>query len=264
MLGHRLESRVLLVTGSSSICQNQRKCVQKAGLQVQRLMLQTVADCEVVLSVEEKEMGVILINIGYGTTNMIAYSQGSPVYTGGVAFGGDAITSDLAYILNKPKQVAEQIKCESGSCYVPSISANEMILIPQVGGMPSIRMPRKALAEIIEPRMAEIFTLLAMELEKVETHGTFGGGVVLVGGGSLLSGVTELASEIFRLPARIGFPEALPGLDRSYINPRYTTVLGLLKSEAKKLSSSSSHTSHGEREKKGVGGRIKGIFGKLF
>ena len=264
MLGHRLESRVLLVTGSSSICQNQRKCVQKAGLQVQRMMLQTVADCEVVLSLEEKEMGTILINIGYGTTNMIAYSQGSPIYTGGVAFGGDSITNDLAYILNKPKQVAEQIKCESGSCYVPSVPSSDMILIPQVGGMPSIRMPRRSLCEIIEPRMAEIFTLLAMELEKVEHQGSFGGGVVLVGGGSLLSGVTELASEIFKLPARIGFPEALPGLDRSYINPKYTTVLGLLKSEAKKIATSSSSSGRSEREKSSLGGRLKGFFGKLF
>lgn len=130
--------------------------------------------------------------------------------------------------------------------------------------MPSIRMPRRSLCEIIEPRMAEIFTLLAMELEKVEHQGSFGGGVVLVGGGSLLSGVTELASEIFKLPARIGFPEALPGLDRSYINPKYTTVLGLLKSEARKISSSSSSGSRMEREKSSIGGRLKGIFGKLF
>ena len=120
--------------------------------------------------------------------------------------------------------------------------------------------------------MAEIFTLLAMELEKVEHQGSFGGGVVLVGGGSLLSGVTELASEIFKLPARIGFPEALrigfpealPGLDRSYINPKYTTVLGLLKSEAKKIATSSSSSGRSEREKSSLGGRLKGFFGKLF
>ena len=264
MLGHRLESRVLLVTGSSSICQNERKCVQKAGLQVQRLMLQSVADSEVVLSPEEKEMGTILINIGYGTTNMIAYSHGSPVYTGGVAFGGDAITSDLAYILNKPKQVAEQIKCESGSCYVPSVSQSNMVVIPQVGGLPAIKMPQRALAEIIEPRMAEIFTLLAMEMEKCDVQGSFGGGVVLVGGGALLSGATELASEIFKYPARIGFPEALGGLDRSYINPKYATVLGLLKSEAKKVRDNSFSSSIKEREKGSFSSRLKGIFGKLF
>lgn len=264
MLGHRLESRVLLVTGSSSICQNQRKCVQKAGLQVQRLMLQSVADSEVVLSSEEKEMGTILINIGYGTTNMIAYSHGSPVYTGGVDFGSDAITSDLAYILNKTKQVAEQIKIESGSCYVPSVDQNDMVIIPQVGGLPPIRMPKRALAEIIEPRMAEIFSLLAAEIEKCEIEGGFGGGVALVGGGSLLSGVTELASEIFRMPARIGFPEAIGGLDRSYINPKYSTVLGLLKSEAKKVKDNSSSSQRKEREKSGISLKIKNIFGKLF
>lgn len=263
MLGHRLESRVLLVTGSSSICQNQRKCVQKAGLQVQRLMLQSVADSEVVLSSEEKEMGTILINIGYGTTNIIAYSHGSPIYTGGVSFGGDAITSDLAYILNKPKQVAEQIKCESGSCYVPSVDPSEMVVIPQVGGLPSIRMPKRALSEIIEPRMAEIFTLLQMELEKCDESGSFGGGIVLVGGGALLSGVTDLASEIFKLPARIGFPEAIGGLDRSYINPRYATVLGLLKSEARKVRDSSFSSARKE-EKSGFGSKIKGFFTKLF
>ena len=161
MLGRRLESRVLLITGSSSICQNQRKCVQRAGLQVQRLMLQSVADSEVVLSAEDKDMGTIIINIGYGTTNMIAYSAGSPIYAGGVPFGGDSITSDLSYILNKPKQVAEQIKCQSGSCYVPSVNPEDMVIIPQVGGLPPIKMPRRALAEIIEPRMAEIFTLLS-------------------------------------------------------------------------------------------------------
>ena len=112
--------------------------------------------------------------------------------------------------------------------------------------------------------MAEIFTLLAMELEKVEHQGSFGGGVVLVGGGSLLSGVTELCSEIFKLPARIGFPEALAGLDRSYINPKYTTVLGLLRSEARKVSLSSSSSGRSEREKSSFGNKIKGFFGKLF
>ena len=263
MLGRRLESRVLLITGSSSICQNQRKCVQRAGLQVQRLMLQSVADSEVVLSSEDKEMGTIIINIGFGTTNMIAYSGGSPIYAGGVGFGGDSITSDLSYILNKPKQVAEQIKCQSGSCYVPAVNPDDMVIIPQVGGLPPIKMPKRALAEIIEPRMAEIFTLLSMELEKCETKGNYGGGTVLVGGGSLLSGVTDLASEIFRLPARIGFPEAIGGLDRSYIDPKYSTVLGLLKSEARKISNQSSQGNRKE-EKSTFASKLKGLFGKLF
>lgn len=262
MLGHRLESRVLLVSGSSSICQNQRKCVQKAGLQVQRMILQSVADSEIVLSVEEKEMGTILINIGAGTSNMIAYVNGAPMYTGGINIGSDNVTNDIAFILNKPKAMAEQIKCENGACHIPSVDPNDMIIIPQVGGLPAIKMPKRELSKIIEPRMAEIFSMLQIELEKNNISGGFGGGVVLVGGGSLLSGATELASEIFKLPARIGFPEALSGLDRSYIDPRYATVLGLLKTEAKKLKDTSNNRVI--KEKKSFSSKIKNIFGKLF
>ncbi len=264
MTGHRLESKVLLISGSSSVCQNQRKCVQKAGLQVQRVMLQTVADSDVVLSPEEKEMGTILINIGSGSTNMIAYCQGGPVYAGGVSLGGDAVTNDIAYILNKPKQLAEQIKCESGACYVPSVNPDDIVIVPQVGGMPPERIAKKALAEVIEPRMAEIFIMLQSKLEELDLPGGFGGGVVLVGGGSLLSGATDLASEIFKMPARIGFPEAIGGLDRSYINPQYSTVLGLLRSEAKKAMANSSTSARKDSESRSIGSRIRGFFGRLF
>ncbi len=265
MLGHRLESRVLIVTASSSICSNNRKCIQRAGYQVQRLISQQVADTESVLSQEEKEMGTILINIGGGTTNMIAYSAGAPIYAGGILIGGDHVTGDIAYLLNKPREIAEQVKCESGSCHQPSIDDQEMIIIPQVGNLPSIRMPRKELAKIIEPRMAEIFSLLSVELEKKQVRGAFGGGIVLIGGGALLSGATELASEVFRMPARIGFPDALPGLDRSYINPKYTTVLGEVMSEAKRLKEASSSSQSSQRiGKKPFSRRMKGLFKTLF
>ncbi len=267
MLGHRLESRVLVVTASSSICQNERKCIQRAGFQVQRLVAQQLADAEAVLSVEEKEMGTILINIGGGITNMIVYANGAPVYIGGVNMGGSHVTNDIAYILNKPKVIADQVKCEYGNCHIPSVPDDDMILIPQIGGLPSIKMPKKELSKIIEPRMAEIFSLLQVDLEKKQIRGSFGGGIVLVGGGSLLSGATELASEIFRLPARIGFPEALHGLDRSYINPRYTTTLGLLMTEAKKLRDSSSSGNTKKESAKGTGGmgrKLKGFFKTIF
>ena len=267
MLGHRLESRVLVVTASSSICQNERKCIQRAGFQVQRLVAQQLADAEAVLSVEEKEMGTILINIGGGITNMIVYANGAPVFTGGVNLGGNHVTSDIAYILNKPKVIAEQVKCEFGNCHIPSVHEDDMILIPQIGGLPSIKMPKKELSKIIEPRMAEIFSLLQVELEKKQVRGSFGGGIVLVGGGSLLSGATELASEIFRLPARIGFPEALHGLDRSYINPRYSTTLGLLMSETKKLrdmSGGSGSKQDNQKSSGTFGKKLKGFFRTIF
>ena len=234
MSGHRLESRALIVTGNDLNCQNTKKCLQRAGISSTRLVLKQLADAEVVLSTDEKEMGTILINIGSNCSDMIVYKNGYPVYVGGVDLGGSSVTNDIAYILQKPKTVAEQIKCEYGSCYIPSVDSDEMITIPQIGGLPSIRLPKRELSKIIEPRMAEIFSLLKQKLEEKNIRGTFGGGVVLVGGSSLLSGATELATEIFKMQARIGFPEALAGLDRSYINPKYTTVLGLLKSEAKK------------------------------
>lgn len=239
MTGHRLESRALVVTGSAANCQITKKCIQKAGLSNQRLALKSLADAEVVLSQDEKEMGTILINIGSDCTDIIVYQDGAPVYVGGIDLGGSTVTSDIAYILNKPKNIAESVKCEYGSCYIPSVTAEEKVLIPQVGGLPSIQLPKRELAKIIEPRMAEIFSILKNGLEESNIRGAFGGGVVLVGGGALLSGATDLASEIFRMQARIGFPEALSGLDRSYINPKYTTVLGLLKSEAKKIISAS-------------------------
>ncbi|HCS37783.1 MAG: cell division protein FtsA [Spirochaetae bacterium HGW-Spirochaetae-4] len=267
MLGHRLESRVLVVTASSSVCQNERKCIQRAGFQVQRLVAQQLADAEAVLSIEEKEMGTLLINIGGGTTNMVVYSNGAPVFTGGVNLGGSHVTNDIAFILNKPKVVAEQVKCEYGNCHIPSVADDDMMLIPQIGGMPSIKMPKKELSKIIEPRMAEIFSLLQVELEKKQIRGSFGGGVVLVGGGALLSGATELASEIFRLPARIGFPEALHGLDRSYINPRYTTTLGLVMTEAKRIRDqyASGGTKVEHNKTSGTfGKKVRGFFRTIF
>ena len=261
MTGHRLESKVLIIMGSASNCSNTRRALQSAGFNSARLVLSQLADADIVLSSDEKEMGTILINIGGSTSNMIVYQNGSPVYVGGVDLGSSSVTNDIAYILNKPKMVAEQVKVESGCCYLPSVSSDEKIIIPQVGGLPSISMPKKELCKIIEPRMAEIFSLLKKGLDSKITHASFGGGVVLVGGGSLLSGVTDLASEIFRVQARIGFPEALPGLDRSYINPKYTTVLGLLKTEAKKTANaqagrgSDKHTS-----KAGIFGKLASIF----
>jgi len=259
MTGHRLDSRALVITGSQNNCQNLRKCIQRAGIGNTRLVLQQLADADVVLSQDEKEMGTILINIGSNITNMIVYQNGSPQYAGGIDLGGVNVTNDIAYIFNKPKSVAEQIKCEYGCCYIPSVRPDEKIVIPQVGGLPSIQIPKKELSKIIEPRMAEIFSLLKKDMEDKHVRGSFGGGVVLVGGGSLLSGVTELATEIFRIQARIGFPEALPGLDRSYINPKYTTVLGLLKSEAKRNT-----VSRGSRSGSGVRSSQKtGLFQKL-
>jgi cell division protein FtsA len=263
MIGRRLETKVLVVTASSLLCQTHRKCVQRLGLNVRRTTLQCLADADVTLSAEEKEMGTILINIGFGTTDLICYSGGTPMYTGGVNLGGNSVTDDIAQILSKPRAVAEQIKIDSGHAFVPSVASGDMITIPSVGGVPAIQLPKKELAKIIEARMAEIFSRLQNELIKSPNIGNIGGGVILVGGGALLSGVTDLASEIFRLPCRVGFPEALGGLDRNYINPQYTTVLGLLKSNAKKQMESTSPQKKKKKNKK-KDNSISRFFKNLF
>ena len=262
MLGHRLDTKILLVLGSSPIIQNQKKCVYKTGLQIQKVVFQTLADSEVVLSPEEKDMGVILIDIGSGSTNYIAYSSGAPVHVGGINRGSDLVTSDIAYLFHLPKAAAESLKLTDGSCFSPGIGEDEMIVTPSLGGKPAIRMPKKEFAKVIEARMAEILLMIQQDLQDNQIQGPFGAGIVLVGGGALMGGVTELAAEIFRLPARIGFPEAISGLDRTYIDPKYATVLGLFKSEAKKYRDNSDIG--GVKEKKGFGTKMKNLLGKLF
>ena len=262
MLGHRLDTKILLVLGSSPIIQNQKKCVYKTGLQIQKVVFQTLADSEVVLSPEEKDMGVILIDIGSGSTNYIAYSSGAPVHVGGTNRGSDLVTSDIAYLFQLPKAAAESLKLTDGSCFSPGIGEDEMIVTPSLGGKPAIRMPKKEFAKVIEARMAEILLMIQQDLQDNQIQGPFGAGIVLVGGGALMGGVTELAAEIFRLPARIGFPEAISGLDRTYIDPKYATVLGLFKSEAKKYRDNSDIG--GVKEKKGFGTKMKNLLGKLF
>ena len=262
MLGHRLDTKILLVLGSSPIIQNQKKCVYKTGLQIQKVVFQTLADSEVVLSPEEKDMGVILIDIGSGSTNYIAYSSGAPVHVGGINRGSDLVTSDIAYLFQLPKAAAESLKLTDGSCFSPGIGEDEMIVTPSLGGKPAIRMPKKEFAKVIEARMAEILLMIQQDLQDNQIQGPVGASIVLVGGGALMGGVTELAAEIFRLPARIGFPEAISGLDRTYIDPKYATVLGLFKSEAKKYRDNSDIG--GVKEKKGFGTKMKNLLGKLF
>ena len=130
MLAHRLDTKILLVLGSSPIIQNQKKCVQKAGLNIQKIVFQTLADAEVVLSAEEKDMGAVVIDIGAGTTNYIAYCGGSPVHVGGINRGSDLVTSDISYLFQLPKTAAETLKITDGSCYSPGVGKDETVVTP--------------------------------------------------------------------------------------------------------------------------------------
>ena len=234
MTGHRLESKALIVTASSTNMANIKKIVNKAGIENVHIVSSALADAESVLSLDDKELGTILVNIGSDCTNMIVYENGYPVYLCAVNMASGDVTNDLVMIMNKPKLIVEELKCKSGHCYTPSVNNTDMVLIPKVAGNAAIQMPKKELCKMIEPRMAEIFVNLASELDRNGINGPIGGGVVLTGGGALLSGVTSLAGEIFAAQGRIGFPEMITGLDRSYIGPAYTTILGLLKMEAKR------------------------------
>ncbi len=234
MTGHRLESNALIVTASANNCANIKKIVNKAGIENVHIVSSVLSDAESVLSLDDKEMGTILINVGSDCTNLIAYHNGSPQFVGAVNMGSSDITNDIAVITNKPRQIVEELKCQYGSCYVANVKDSEEVIIPKVSGLPAIKMPRKEFAKMIEPKMAEIFAYLITGVNPKVMERPFGGGVVLTGGGALLSGITDLVSEMLNMQVRIGFPEMITGLDRSYIGPAYTTILGLLKSEAKR------------------------------
>ena len=248
-MGHRLEINSLLVCADSRIIRSTESCFSKLNIHSSRNMVQILADADVVLNEEDKKRGVILINLGAQTSGIIAYSNGYPVHLGGIDLGGDHVTNDISYISKRPKQEAALIKHEFGNCYLPSVNSAEYVDIPASNGLPSVRIPKVELSKIIEARMAEIFTILKKQLDDNVGLVSYGAGVFLVGGGSLLSGVNELCAEIFGMPVKLSFPEALPGLDRNYINPRYTTILGLLKNEVK--NKSVSFYQAGEERKRG-------------
>ncbi len=228
MIGIRLEAEVHIVTGSVTSAQNLLKCVNRAGFRVSEIVLESLASSKAVLTEDEKELGVLLIDLGGGTTDVLVHLDGAPYHTDVVALGGSQVTNDISIILKTPLDVAERIKKESGCCYMSLVEADEQVVIPGVGGWPSASIPRQELAKIIQPRMAEIFKLVKDQLDKKDYLRHLGGGVVLTGGGSLLPGAAELALEVFGIPARIGIPNKLRGLVDEYQNPMYSTAMGLV------------------------------------
>lgn len=267
MIGHRLETKVMIVTGAVTAVQTAEKCINRSGYNVKRKVVQQLADAEAALSQEQKDIGTLLVNMGAGMTTMIAYAQGAPVYIGGIDIGGDQITSDLAVLLNQPLQLVEQIKIEHGCCYEPMVTNSDVVTLPQVGGLPSIRMPKREITKIIEPRQAEMFALLRGKLEKRRLLQSLGGGVVLTGGGAMMPGVARLASELFELPARVADIQRQHDLSDVFSDLRYSTALGLMLYEARRSGTVTdelkAHT-HGEKEKKGFGHRLRHLFDVLF
>ena len=234
MMGVRLEAEVHIITGAISAAQNILKSVNRAGFRVNELILEGLAASRAVLSQDEKELGVLLVDLGGNSTNILSHLEGAPYHTSILNIGADQVTSDLSIILKTPLESAEKIKREAGACHFDCISEDEHVLIPRVGGRPPEKVSRRKIVEIIQPRMEEIFKLIK---ERVEVDGQlkrFGGGVVIVGGGALLPGTLELATEVFELPVRIGLPQGLGGLIEEYSSPVYATAVGLVISAARK------------------------------
>lgn len=235
MSGIRLESKVHIVTGAVSSAQNIIKCANKAGLNVSEICLQPIASSEAVLTADEKDLGVILIDIGGGTSDIAIFKDGAVVYTGVLAIGGNHLTSDISAGLRTPTHEAEKIKVTYGSALASLVKPDETIEVAGVGGRRSRTVSRRLLAEIIEPRVEEIFTLIQNEVMKAGFMNLLAGGVVITGGSSLLEGMPELAETIFEMPVKRGLPFGVGGLNDVVNSPKFATGVGLTKYGARQV-----------------------------
>jgi len=230
MIGVRLESEVHIITCSVTGAQNLVKCVNRAGFRVNELILQTLAAGRAVLTQDEMDLGVVLLDLGGGTTDALVYVEGTPFSTYTIPAGGAQVTSDISIIKNISIDNAEKIKIDAGCCWDKLLDDNETVIVPGVGGRPPMSIPRSQILTIIRPRMEEIFKLVKQHLDTLNLPRPLGGGVVLTGGGAQLSGVVELANNILKLPARLGSTiptQEIGGLVEEYRTPSYATVIGL-------------------------------------
>ncbi len=228
MSGVRLEAKVHMVTGAVSAAQNIIKCVRRCGLEVDDIILEQLASSYAVLSDDEKELGVCLVDIGGGTTDIAIFTEGAIRHTAVIPIAGDQVTNDIAVALRTPTQFAEEIKIKYACALTQLASPEETIEVPGVGDRPSRRLARQTLAEVVEPRYDELLTLIQAELRRSGFEDLIAAGVVLTGGSSKMEGVIELAEEIFHMPVRLGVPQHVVGLADVVRNPIYATGVGLL------------------------------------
>ncbi|MDP3621615.1 MAG: cell division protein FtsA [Polynucleobacter sp.] len=228
MSGLRLEVKVHIVTGAVSAAQNIVKCVRRCGLEVNDLILQPLASSLAVLTEDEKELGVVLVDIGGGTTDIAIYSQGSIRHTAVIPIAGDQITNDIAMALRTPTVEAEDLKIHYGIARQDMADPTAMIDVPGVGDREPRPMSKQALAAVIEPRVEELFSLVLGVVRDSGYEGMVSSGVVLTGGTALMPGMVELAEQVFLRPARIGAPEYRGHLHEVLRSPRFSTSIGLL------------------------------------
>jgi cell division protein FtsA len=228
MSGVRLEAKVHIVTGAVSAAQNIVKCMKRCGLATSDIVLEQFASSQSILSEDEKELGVCMIDIGGGTSDIAIFTNGAIRHTAVIPIAGDQVTNDIAIALRTPTRNAEEIKIKYGCALQDQVDANQMIDIPTLGDRVGRRLPRRALAEVVEARYEELFTLAASELRRSGLENFLAAGIVLTGGASKIPGAQDLAERIFKIPVRIGKPNNITGLSDIVHNPIYATGVGLL------------------------------------
>lgn len=228
MSGVRLEAKVHMVTGAVSAAQNIVKCVRRCGLEVDDIILEQLASSHAVLTEDEKELGVCLVDIGGGTTDLAVFTEGAIRHTAVIPIAGDQVTNDIAVALRTPTQYAEEIKVKYACALTQLASPDETIEVPSVGDRPTRQLARQTLAEVVEPRYEELFTLIQAELRRSGFEDLCAAGIVLTGGSSKMEGAVDLAEEIFHMPVRQASPQFVTGLVDVVRNPIYSTGVGLL------------------------------------
>jgi len=228
MSGMRLEVKVHIVTGAVSAAQNIMKCVRRCGLEVRDLMLQPLASADAVLLDDERDLGVCLVDIGGGTTDIAVFTDGAIKHTSVIPIAGDQITNDIAMALRTPTKDAEELKIAHGVALRQLASASDMIEVPGVGERGPRELSRQTLAEVIEPRVEELYSLIQRELRSSGLEELLSSGIVITGGSALMKGMVELGEEVFHMPVRVGLPQYSGPLAEVVRNPRYATAMGLL------------------------------------
>lgn len=260
MSGVRLEAKVHMVTGAVSAAQNIVKCIRRCGLEVDDIVLEQLASSYAVLTDDEKELGVCLVDIGGGTTDIAVFTEGAIRHTAVIPIAGDQVTNDIAVALRTPTQHAEEIKKRYACALSQLAGTEETIEVPSVGDRPPRRLSRQTLAEVVEPRYEELMTLIQAELRRSGFEDLIAAGVVLTGGSSKMEGVVDLAEEVFHMPVRLGSPQHMTGLTDVVRNPIYATGVGLLHCGHRHRGEPRTEIASGANGLRAVWGRMKDWF----
>jgi cell division protein FtsA len=264
MTGSRLEVNVHIITGNASTTQNVVACVNRAGVAVVDTVLEQLAAAEAVLTQDERELGVALVDVGGGTTDFAIFERGSLWHTGVVAIGGDHFTNDIAVGLRTPVPDAERVKRRAGCALSLMVNEDEAIEVASVGGRPPRVMARRILADVLQPRAEEVFHLLWDEITRAGWEKSLHSGIVLTGGGALLDGMAEIAEQIFDLPIRRGYPAGVRGLADHVNSPAFATAAGIVMYVHKQHHSDAGRPTAGAGAFSRVAGRLRSIFREFF